>query len=97
MRPGRESGRGVSQTGERMKSVFSRFVSRVLIVCMACLPLQLQAGLIGTGEAVSAEQAQAARDTLRGIVDRAEAAGKLRAHGISPQQAHARIAALTDA
>ncbi len=79
-----------------MKSVFSRFVSRVLIVCMACLPLQLQAGLIGTGEAVSAEQAQAARDTLRGAIDRAAAAGKLQEYGITPQAARERIAALTD-
>jgi len=80
-----------------MKSAFTRFVSRVLVVCLACLPLQLQAGLIGTGEAVSATQGSTARDVLRGVVDRAEAAGKLRAHGLTPQQAHARIAALTDA
>ena len=80
-----------------MSGTFVRIVSRVLIVCMAALPLQLQAGMIGTGAAVTAEQGQAARETLRGIVDRAAAAGKLQAYGIAPQQAQARIAALTDA
>lgn len=78
-----------------MSRFFVRFVSRMLIVCVAALPLQLQAGMIGTGQ-VSAGQGQAARDTLRGIVDRAAAAGALEAHGLTPEQARARIAALTD-
>lgn len=87
---------GWETLGGQMSGLFVRFVSRVLIVCVAALPLQLQAGMIGTAEAVSAERAQTARDALRGIVDRAAAAGKLQAHGITAQQAHARIAALTD-
>jgi uncharacterized protein DUF6627 len=83
--------------GGQMNRVFVRFVSKLLILCIAILPLQLQAGMIGTGAALSAGQADAARDTLRGMVERASAAGKLQAYGISPQQAQARIAALTDA
>lgn len=80
-----------------MNRFFVRVLSRVLIVCVAALPLQLQAGMIGTGEAVTAEKGQAARDALRVIVDRAAAAGKLQAHGLTAPQAQARIAALTDA
>ena len=83
--------------GGQMNRLFVRFVSKLLILCIAVLPLQLQAGMIGTGAALSADQTQAARDTLRGIVERASAAGKLQAYGLSPQQAQERIAALTDA
>ena len=79
-----------------MSQTFVRWVSRILIVCMAMLPLQLQAGLIGTGSVVTAADAQAARDTLRAMVERASAAGKLQSWGVTREQAQARIAALTD-
>ena len=79
-----------------MSQTFVRWVSRILIVSMAALPFQLQAGMIGTGAVVTATDAKAARDTLRGIVERASAAGKLQAWGITREQAQARIAALTD-
>jgi hypothetical protein len=80
-----------------MSKTFVRWVSRVLIVCTALLPLQAQAGLVGTGSVVSAAQGEAARDTLRAVFERAEAAGRLQAFGITAQQARERIAALTDA
>jgi hypothetical protein len=79
-----------------MSQTFVRLVSRILIVCMAALPLQLQAGMIGTGAVVTAADAKAARDTLRSLVERASAAGKLRAWGVTRGEAQARIAALTD-
>ncbi|HXR58391.1 MAG TPA: PA2779 family protein [Burkholderiales bacterium] len=79
-----------------MSQTFVRWVSRILIACMALLPLQLQAGLIGTGTVVTAADAQAARDTLRAMVERASAAGKLQSWGVTREQAQARIAALTD-
>ena len=86
-----------SQTrGGQMSQRFVRWMSRILIVCMTALPFQAQAGLIGTGAVVTAADAQAARDTLRGIIDRASAAGKLQAWGVTREQAQARIAALTD-
>jgi len=80
-----------------MKCSYVRVVSSILVVCMTALPLQAQAGLIGTGEAVAAAQAQAARAAVAGFVDRAEAAGQLQALGLSPQAARQRVAALTDA
>lgn len=80
-----------------MNKTFVRWVSRVLIVCMAWLPAQLHAGLVGTGAVAGGADAQAARETLRGIVERAAAAGRLQSLGLTPQQARERIAALTDA
>ncbi|MEW6690292.1 MAG: PA2779 family protein [Pseudomonadota bacterium] len=80
-----------------MGKSFVRFVSGVLIPCVLALPLQAQAGMLGTGEAVAAAQAQAARDALRSLVGRAGAAGKLEALGVTPQAALERVAALTDA
>ena len=44
-----------------MNHAFVRFVSRLLIASLACLPFQARAELIGTNQAVSAEQAQPAR------------------------------------
>ena len=79
-----------------MSQTFVRWMSRILIVSMTALPFQLQAGMVGTGAVITAADAKAARDTLRGIVERASAAGKLQAWGVTREDAQARIAALTD-
>lgn len=71
-----------------MNHALVRFVSRLLIASLACLPFQARAELIGTNQTtVSAEQAQAARANL---------ADKLQAYGIAPGLVQARVAALTD-
>lgn len=80
-----------------MGKSFVRFVNGVLIPCVLALPLQAQAGMLGTGEAVSVAQAQSARVTLRGLLARQDTAAKLQALGIEPQAALERVAALTDA
>ena len=80
-----------------MRMSFVRLVSRILIVCMIGLQFQVHAGLIGTGEVASAEQALAARDTVANFIDRTEVAGQLQALGLTPQAAKDRVAALTDA
>jgi hypothetical protein len=74
-----------------MNHAFVRFVSRLLIVSLACLPFQARAELIGTNQAVSAEQAQPARTA------RASLASALQAYGVESEAAQARVAALTDA
>ena len=79
-----------------MSKSFVRLASRILIVCMIGLPLQARAGMLGTGEAVTAAQATAARDAVRNFIDRAETAGKLQAFGLTPQAARERVDALTD-
>ena len=80
-----------------MHAPLARFVSRLLIVCMIGLPFQARAGMIGTGEAVSAAQAQAARDRLASFIGRAAVADQLQALGLTPQAAQERVAALSDA
>lgn len=79
-----------------MRSSFFRLVSRILIVCMIGLPFQAQAGLIGTDQVVSAEQALAARGTVASFIDRSEVTSQLQALGLSAQDAKDRVAALTD-
>ena len=71
-----------------MSLAFARFVSRLLIACLACVPFQAQAGMIGTHQTVPAAQAQSARASL---VD------KLQAYGVADDLARSRVAALTDA
>ncbi len=77
--------------------MFTRLVSRLLIVCMIGLPFQVHAGLIGTDQVVSAAQAAAARGTVASVMNRSDVAGQLQAMGLSPQAAKDRVAALTDA
>lgn len=74
---------------------FVRFVSRLLIACMAVLPFQASAGLIGTDQAVSAAQAAAARDKVISLIERSEVARQLQAYGLAPEDAKRRIDALT--
>jgi hypothetical protein len=82
-----------------MHSSFVRFICRVLIASMIVLPFQAQAGLIASDQAFAAAQAQAqaARATVAGFINRGEVAGQLQALGLSPQAAKERVAALTDA
>lgn len=80
-----------------MRSSFARLLSRILIVCMIGLPFQAHAGLIGTDQIVTAEQALAARDLVNSVVSRAEVASQLQALGLTPETAKDRVAALTDA
>ncbi len=77
--------------------MFTRLVSRLLIVCMIGLPFQVHAGLIGTDQVVSAAQAAAARGTVASVMNRSDVAGQLQAMGLSPEAAKDRVAALTDA
>ena len=80
-----------------MRSSFARLLSRILIVCMIGLPFQVHAGLIGTDQIVTAEQALAARDMVNSVVSRGEVASQLQALGLTPETAKDRVAALTDA
>jgi hypothetical protein len=71
-----------------MNARFVRFVCRVLAASMFLLPLQSQAGLIGTGEvAATAQPPQGARAAL---VDR------MQEYGVSREFAAERVAALSD-
>ena len=56
-----------------------------------------QAGVIGAEQAVAAEQSTGARDTVMRHFERADVQATLQARGVDLAQAHARVAALTDA
>jgi len=77
--------------------MFTRLISRLLIVCMIGLPFQAHAGLIGTDQVVSAAQASAARGAVANVLNRSDVAAQLQSLGLSPQAAKDRVAALTDA
>jgi Family of unknown function (DUF6627) len=79
-----------------MSMSFVRLISRLLIVCLIGLPFQASAGMIGTDQAVSAAQAQAARGIVLSQISRADIAGQLQSLGLSPKVAAERVAALTD-
>lgn len=84
-----------------MNSRLVRTVSSSLIVCMAALPLQASAGLIGSTEVTAAVQAAvsstASRDGVARFLAREDVAVQLQAMGVSRTDAQARAAALTDA
>jgi hypothetical protein len=68
----------------------------MLVACMIGLPFQVHAGLIGTDQVVTAEQALAARGMVSSVVNRADVASQLQSLGISPETAKDRVAALSD-
>jgi hypothetical protein len=80
----------------KMSMSFVRLISRLLVVCLIGLPFQVSAGMIGTDQAVSAAQAQAARALVGSQISRADVAGQLQSLGLTPQAAKDRVAALTD-
>ncbi len=80
-----------------MKSIFLRYICRMLIVCIAAFPFSTYAGMVGTDQVAAAVQAQGARDKLRDVVGRSEVRNQLQSLGISPDAAQARVSALTDA
>ena len=79
-----------------MKSIFVRYICRMLIVCMAAFPFSTYAGMVGTDQVVTAAQSQGARDKLRDLLSRSEVRNQLQSFGISPSAAQARVSAMTD-
>src|SRR5262245_6470057 len=76
-----------------------RTVARVLVVCIsfAGLPIPAaQAELIATDRIEAAEQALPARLFLGSLLDRGDVRAALEAKGVRPEDAKARVAALSD-
>jgi len=75
-----------------MTRTFKRFVSSLLIVCLAGLGLPVQAGMLPTEAAIiNPDRAQ-----IVSFLDREDVRLQLQAHGVSPADVKARIAAMTD-
>lgn len=72
-------------------------ICRVLIVSMLLLSFQqVQAGMIGTDQLISAGSAQSDRNTVLSTVQRSEVANQLQALGLDPATAKDRVATMTD-
>ena len=78
-----------------MTGRFRRVMAGLLIVCMGGLsaPVPALAGIVSTDTVV----AGAERERLAGMLDRSEVRERLRALGVDPANAKARVAALSDA
>ena len=75
-----------------------RISACVALLAALAMPLgTAQAGMIGTEAAVSAASASAQRSALSDAFNRAEVRSALQAQGVSPAEAQARLAAMTDA
>jgi hypothetical protein len=79
-----------------MKNAFIRFLCCLLVLSTFALPFNARAGLIGTEQIAAAVQGQAARDTVRNFVNRAEASSSLQSLGLDASTANERINAMTD-
>lgn len=79
-----------------MTRVLRSILCRTLIALMVWAPYQMaSASMLGTDQVV-ASQAQADRAHVLGVLDRDEVASQLRAYGIDPAQAKARVNAMSD-
>ena len=82
--------------GIPMKSIFVRYICRMLIVCMGAFPFSTYAGMVGTNDVVAAVQSQGVRDKVRDFVGRTDVRNQLQNMGISATAAQARVSAMTD-
>ena len=75
-----------------MKRNFQRFLASLLIVCLAGLGLPVQAGMLPTDAAMTSPD----RAQIVSFLDREDVRLQLQAHGVSPVDIKARVAAMTD-
>jgi len=81
-----------------MSSVLAQVLCRFLAVALMVLPWQAaQAGMIGTGQAMTPAGAQGERQTVSSYLSRAQTVSEMQALGVDAQAAQDRVAALTDA
>ena len=73
---------------------FRKLLASLLIVSITGLglPLPAHAGMLGTEAAVASGH----RDTIHGMLERADVRAQLEARGVNPADVKARVAALTD-
>ena len=80
-----------------MKSTLTRMICHFLVIAMAMLPFQSgQASMIGTDQVISADSAQADRNTVLNLLSRSETVSQLQSLGLDAQSAKNRVAAMTD-
>lgn len=67
------------------------------LVSLALFNLPAHAELVSTHEILASQQDAPARERIKTLMDRADVATQLESLGIAPQQARARVDAMTDA
>lgn len=80
-------------------SLFYRFTSLflVLVLALTLVPVwPVQAAMLETGAVLESEQPQKARQKLQDFLQREEVANILQKQGIDPDEAEARVQALSD-
>jgi hypothetical protein len=83
-------GGATNNMGEPMSGLFKRLLSSLLIVCLAGLGLPAHAGMLPT-DAANPERAR-----VLTLLERSDVQAQLQAHGVSPADVKARVAAMTD-
>lgn len=80
-------------------SKVSRWSARLVLGTVFGLVLvgTASAGMVGTEDAVSSQQATKARETIRALAQRPELAKQLKTAGVAPDQVESRVNAMTDA
>ena len=73
-----------------MTRMLKRLLSALLVVCLAGLGLPVRAGMLPTG-AANPERAR-----VLTVLERSDVQSGLQAHGVSPADVKARVAAMTD-
>lgn len=74
-----------------MIAQFRRFIASLLIVALVT-PLPAHAGLIASDAVIETGH----HERIASLIDRADVQAQLQAHGVSPADVKARVAALTD-
>jgi hypothetical protein len=73
-----------------MTRIFKRLISSLLIVCLAGLGLPVHAGMLPT------DAANPERSRVLTVLERSDVQAALQAHGVSPADVKARVAAMSD-
>jgi hypothetical protein len=77
-----------------MVNRFRRLVAGIIIVCLGSMGVIVpaQAGIVSTEALVAGAQ----QERLAALLDRSDVRARLQAYGVSPEQAKARVVALSD-
>lgn len=82
-----------------MSTRFMRITGRLSIALMLCftIPMQaVQAGMVGTSQVAAAQASPDQRARVIDFLDREDVRQAMESYGVSPADAKARVAALTD-
>lgn len=74
---------------------FSKLISQILIACMVLLPFTVNAGMIGTDQAIASAAEQANRDKVNDFMARGDVLKQFEALGLTTVNAQERVNAMT--